>query len=80
MKLRPDEGGAGKICLAPTRRFLHELSFYISIIAEKGRAVKRKKCGKKRNFREFWHFSAAFSARFDRMRQNVPSIDGSLRV
>ena len=62
LKLRPDEGGAGKGCLAPTRRFLHELSFYISIIAEKRRAVKRKKCGKKRNFREFWHFSAAFSA------------------
>ena len=80
MKLRPDEGGTGKICLAPMRRSLRITLNHTSIIAEKGRAVKRKKCGKKRNFREFWHFLAAFSARFDRMRQNVPSIDCSLRV
>ena len=58
----PRRRGAGKGCLAPTRRSLRKWNFYISIIAEKGRAVKRKKCGKKRNFREFWHFPAAFSA------------------
>ena len=45
--------GRGLTCLAPTRRSLHIRFGYMSIIAEKGRAVKRKKCGMRRIFRVF---------------------------